>query len=148
MNDSQKKNKDQGAQDKLDSIEKEVENALTAFDCQQDIFATEVLNFISHEKTYADIYISILEASRDYHKNCFDILDQSLAEIRLKSESTTRQPVFGLSLIKYKEIFGNELSYVIEECCEYLNANGLESEGLFRISGSQYKVKKLIVRDD
>lgn len=56
--------------------------------------------------------------------------------------NTSQKPLFGTSLIESSKQTGRQLSLVLE-CCVHELQKHLDEEGLFRISGSSSKLKRL-----
>lgn len=62
------------------------------------------------------------------------------------SDDTQDRPVFGLSLTEHLRISKRDIAVVLETCCTELRREWMDTEGLFRITGGQSRVKFLKVR--
>ncbi|KAL1429666.1 hypothetical protein MTO96_015878 [Rhipicephalus appendiculatus] len=59
------------------------------------------------------------------------------------SGNSPQKPVFGFPLEEHLRVNGRRIALVVEKCAACLLASGMDEEGLFRITGSASKIKKL-----
>jgi hypothetical protein len=53
------------------------------------------------------------------------------------------RPTFGIDLTEQMTRDNVEVPPIVEKCCEAIERLGLQSQGLYRLSGTQHKVLKL-----
>ncbi|KAG9510002.1 Rho GTPase-activating protein 44, partial [Fragariocoptes setiger] len=130
------------ATNKLEQLKKELDDASARADQAKDNYITELFGFIAREPEIVGIFAKFYEFQAEHHKNAFRAIQASMPSINCLLEDTPRRPVFGTPLMEHLRVTQREISIVIEVCTELLIRNGLDEEGLFRVSGSASKVKK------
>ena len=63
----------------------------------------------------------------------------------MPAEESQEKPVFGMALEEHLMLSKREVAVVISDCVEALQADWMDTEGLFRIAGSAAKVRFLKV---
>lgn len=62
---------------------------------------------------------------------------------QLKSSGILRERVFGCDLCEHLANSGNDLPLVLTTCCAYIEANGLNANGIYRLSGVASTINRL-----
>ncbi|KAF1744217.1 LOW QUALITY PROTEIN: hypothetical protein MXB_3665 [Myxobolus squamalis] len=125
------------------TLETDLEAALTTFENCKDQFVIETYKFIAREKEFSTVLVSFIEKQHQYHQSAYEVLEQALPELNTLLDSTIYQPVFGLAIEQHEKVFGTIESFVITDCCNYIEKYGLESEGIFRLGASANLLARL-----
>ncbi|XP_033115007.1 rho GTPase-activating protein 17-like isoform X2 [Anneissia japonica] len=128
---------------KTESLKTEQEESQHKVNQTRDQLSMEMMTLITKEGELARTLIDFVEAQAQYHRNALTKLERMIPAMKEILEHDALQPIFGCPLEDHLKITEREIALVIEACVITLVTFGLEEEGLFRLAGSQSKVKKL-----
>ncbi|XP_065318124.1 rho GTPase-activating protein 44-like [Gordionus sp. m RMFG-2023] len=128
---------------KIDSLKDDYIDACNKLDHIKDAYTTEMFKFLSKEGEISNILLNVLEAQIECHKSLSTTLDSILAKARDYISSSYIKPAFGCPLQEYLDLTNSFVSPIIEDCINILLEIGLDEVGLFRMTGSSPKIKKL-----
>lgn len=127
---------------KAESLKKELEDSSIRVDQTRDSFASEMFALLSNESEYANIFLEYFRIQSNFHKKMQELMEVYIPLIERVIKDNPQKPVFGTALEEHLRVTKREVSVVVETCVGWL-MHSLSEEGLFRISGSTSKVKKL-----
>ncbi|EDV27346.1 uncharacterized protein TRIADDRAFT_52954 [Trichoplax adhaerens] len=128
---------------KLKTLNDEYENNEKIFNQAQDGLAIEHLQFLSNETMVASSVLNFVDHQMLYLKEAIAVYEAFRPSIQKSIEQSPRKKVFGVTLTEHLQTFKREIAVVLEECIKYITENAMETEGLFRITGSASQMKLL-----
>lgn len=128
---------------KIDAAQEELDQASIKFHNCKDLLIIEMLDFMARETDLSTVFFKILLAEYNYHKTSMFILNDIVPEMSKNIEESVYQAIYGMSLEQQLKIFKRDISFVLEDCIQFLLNYGLNVEGLFRITGGAIRIRKL-----
>ncbi|XP_064478280.1 rho GTPase-activating protein 44-like isoform X2 [Ornithodoros turicata] len=128
---------------KTDNLKEEAEDTTAKVEQCRDALASEMLTLISREPEFAHLLCQWYQLQADYHRRALAELDATLPAIWKLIGDSPQKPVFGYPLEEHLRVTDRKIALVIEKCACCLLTYGMDEEGLFRITGSASKIKKL-----
>ncbi|XP_067935255.1 rho GTPase-activating protein 17-like [Watersipora subatra] len=130
-------------QTKTDTLINDLEDAEVKVAACKDQYATMMLTFLSKESEICLKIVEWMDAQHAFYRKSVQQLDDLLPDLKYMIDQNTSRPVYGYPLEEHLQATGKEVATVIETCVSILYHNGMEEEGLFRVAGSNSKLKKL-----
>lgn len=128
---------------KTDNLKEEAEDTTAKVEQCRDALASEMLTLISREPEFAHLLCQWYQLQADYHRRALAELDATVPAIWKLIGNSPQKPAFGYPLEEHLRVTGRKIALVIEKCACCLLTYGMDEEGLFRITGSASKIKKL-----
>ncbi|XP_071964877.1 rho GTPase-activating protein 17-like isoform X2 [Antedon mediterranea] len=128
---------------KTEVLKVEQEESQKKVNQTRDQLSMEMMTLITKEGELARTLIDYVESQAQYHRNALAKLERMIPAMKQILERDVLQPIFGCALEDHLKVTEREIALVIEACVITLVTFGLEEEGLFRLAGSQSKIKKL-----
>jgi hypothetical protein len=156
-NDTNKKMNDiNKLEDKVQRIEKELDEANLIANEKYDKYTEGLYKRIANECELTKFYLDYLKIQKRYHKQALKRLDNTIPNIKELINSYSKKPVFGSCLLEYVKmsnkntIFRNNPDYqyvspVIRKLIDgMVKQNVFNEEGIFRVAGSRIKMNCIL----
>ncbi|EEC03631.1 Rho GTPase-activating protein RICH2, putative [Ixodes scapularis] len=128
---------------KTEGLREEAEDATSKVEQCRDALAAEMFSLIGREPEFAHLLVQWYQLQGDHHRRALAEIDATLPALWRLIGNSPQKPVFGFSLEEHLRVTGRRIALVVEKCACCLLTYGMDEEGLFRITGSVSKVKKL-----
>lgn len=128
---------------KTDGLREEAEDATSKVEQCRDALAAEMFGLIGREPEFAHLLVQWYQLQADHHRRALAQIDAALPSLWGLIGNSPQKPVFGFPLEEHLRVNGRRIALVVEKCAACLLASGMDEEGLFRITGSASKIKKL-----
>lgn len=128
---------------KADAHREEMEEAANRMEICRDQLSADMYSFVAKEIDYANYFQTLIEVQVEYHKKSLELLQNVLPQIKAQQESWVEKPCYGKPLEEHLTLSGREIAFPVEACVTMLLDCGLQEEGLFRVTPSASKLKKL-----
>lgn len=132
-----------GSSTKTDGLREEAEDATSKVEQCRDALAAEMFGLIGREPEFAHLLVQWYQLQADHHRRALAQIDAALPSLWGLIGNSPQKPVFGFALEEHLRVNGRRIALVVEKCAACLLASGMDEEGLFRITGSASKIKKL-----
>ncbi|KAH9379398.1 hypothetical protein HPB48_012266 [Haemaphysalis longicornis] len=132
-----------GSSTKTDGLREEAEDATSKVEQCRDALAAEMFGLIGREPEFAHLLVQWYQLQADHHRRALAQIDAALPSLWGLIGNSPQKPVFGFPLEEHLRVNGRRIALVVEKCATCLLASGMDEEGLFRITGSASKIKKL-----
>lgn len=132
-----------GSSTKTDGLREEAEDATSKVEQCRDALAAEMFGLIGREPEFAHLLVQWYQLQADHHRRALAQIDAALPSLWGLIGNSPQKPVFGFPLEEHLRVNGRRIALVVEKCAACLLASGMDEEGLFRITGSASKIKKL-----
>uniref|UniRef100_A0A915KBT1 Rho-GAP domain-containing protein n=1 Tax=Romanomermis culicivorax TaxID=13658 RepID=A0A915KBT1_ROMCU len=129
--------------EKIDQLQVELDSAWNKVDNSKDNWMTEMYSLAAKELDVANLILLSAKIQLEFFKSACHNLEAVLPAMQEKVDQYSKRPVFGCPLSDHLRYSRREISVVLEVCCSALLELGVKEEGLFRLSGSAAKIKKL-----
>lgn len=128
---------------KTEGLREEAEDATSKVEQCRDALAAEMFGLIGREPEFAHLLVQWYQLQADHHRRALQHIDAALPGLWGLIGNSPQKPVFGFPLEEHLRVNGRRIALVVEKCAACLLASGMDEEGLFRITGSASKIKKL-----
>ncbi|XP_075558631.1 uncharacterized protein LOC142590420 [Dermacentor variabilis] len=128
---------------KTEGLREEAEDATSKVEQCRDALAAEMFGLIGREPEFAHLLVQWYQLQADHHRRALAHIDAALPGLWGLIGNSPQKPVFGFPLEEHLRVNGRRIALVVEKCAACLLASGMDEEGLFRITGSASKIKKL-----
>lgn len=132
-----------GGSTKTEGLREEAEDATSKVEQCRDALAAEMFGLIGREPEFAHLLVQWYQLQADHHRRALAHIDAALPSLWGLIGNSPQKPVFGFPLEEHLRVNGRRIALVVEKCATCLLASGMDEEGLFRITGSASKIKKL-----
>ncbi|UXI15077.1 hypothetical protein NH340_JMT01020 [Sarcoptes scabiei] len=129
-------------QTKIDTLKKEMDYCEQKLEQCRDFHEILMFDFLSKELSISEIFFQYIKSLEIYHDQMLKQIRHYIPVLNGVLQNSTQKPVFGVPLADHLKASGRTISVVIEQCVEFLWPF-VQEEGLFRISGSISKVKRM-----
>lgn len=128
---------------KTEGLREEAEDATSKVEQCRDALAAEMFGLIGREPEFAHLLVQWYQLQAEHHRRALQHIDAALPGLWGLIGNSPQKPVFGFPLEEHLRVNGRRIALVVEKCTACLLASGMDEEGLFRITGSASKIKKL-----
>ncbi|KAJ8983854.1 hypothetical protein NQ317_016459 [Molorchus minor] len=126
-----------------ETLKDDMEEADTKVEQCRDLLAIETFNLLAKENEFSEYVLQLLKLQRGYHESALKNLETIIPQLEKKIGNSSVRKVFGTPLKEHLRITGKKVAYPLEICISALSEYGMLEEGLFRITASATKVKRL-----
>eukprot|EP00127_Corallochytrium_limacisporum_P003342 Clim_evm31s148 gene=Clim_evmTU31s148 len=113
------------------------------FEAIKDDLQTKLFEFLTNQDEHVAKFYHLLEAQLDYHRKCSQLLEVNINSLKQANKDLSRARVFGQPLKQHLAASGRRYPVIVEHCTGAIEANALQEEGIFRLSGSATAIKKI-----
>lgn len=127
-----------------ETIKEDMEGADQKVEQTRDSLAVDLFTLLRKENELAQIVLQLLKLQKSYHYSALNNLEHVIPELEKEIGNSKTKPVFGVELEEHLRVRDLQLAYPLQLCVTALSdRDRISEEGLFRISGSSLKVKRL-----
>lgn len=128
---------------KLIAARDELEESANKVDAARDSLAADMFTLVAKETQLAHTLLQYVKLQRAYHESALHFLQDTVPELERIINNSAVKPVFGYPLEEHLRVTGRTIALPIEICVCMLHELGLNEEGVFRITGSATKVRRM-----
>ncbi|OCT83175.1 hypothetical protein XELAEV_18025712mg [Xenopus laevis] len=139
-----------GTAAKLESLKDEEDELRRKLEHSKDEYIADLYNYTTKEKECERYFLQLLELQAEYHRKSLSHLTEALEELKDLQKETVQdsieQPfaeVYGVPLETHLARFECEIAVPISACVRMLLTQGMQEEGLFRLTAGASIQKKL-----
>lgn len=133
----------QNKNEKWDQLQDELDSRWNKVESLKDSWESDLYTLAGKELELSNTFHIMIKLQMDFYKTAYETLQNLLPVIQTKIDHYPKRPVFGCPLADHLRYAKRDVSIVLEVCCSALCELGLKEEGLFRVSGTLTKIKKL-----
>eukprot|EP00039_Didymoeca_costata_P019790 m.338951 g.338951 ORF g.338951 m.338951 type:complete len:500 (+) comp18607_c0_seq1:92-1591(+) len=127
-----------GNKDKQDQLQDSYESSVTSLKAAHGAYSLALANAIHDDKAMAEPLVDLLQEQLAYHKSAIQLIEAALPSVKDQFNKLGKSVgAFGCPVPEDK------VPDVLQQCCAVINRDGLDTEGIFRLAGSQSKIRNL-----
>lgn len=128
---------------KESNLKEEADEADMKLDQSRDVLATEMFSLLRRENEICTFFLQLLKMQRSYHESACKQLQEIIPRLEQTVGENKIKPIFGCCLENHLKTNNRRIAFPLEMCALALMELGMSEEGLFRLTGSGSRVKRL-----